>query len=129
MTSPENDLFAKKYFVVHGGNLLIANDKGYLRKLLSQKKSQLSSAPDYIEVETAIDKLTDGSAVCWRQFGRMDLALEANYEMVRRGEMASSQTPFYHQVSVHDHLPTTGMEVIYLLHLPYFLPPHLCPRH
>lgn len=89
---PAFQLFAKKYFVVHGGNLLIANDKGYLRKLLSQKKSQLSSAPDYIEVETAIDKLTDGSAVCWRQFGRMDLALEANYEMVRRGEMASSQT-------------------------------------
>jgi hypothetical protein len=89
---PAFQLFAKKYFVIHGGNLLIANDKGYLRKLLSQKKSKLASAPDYIEVETAIDKLTDGSAVCWRQFGRMDLALEANYEMVRRGEMASSQT-------------------------------------
>ena len=89
---PAFQLFAKKYFVVHGGNLLIANDKGYLRKLLSQKKSKLASAPDYIEVKTAIDKLTDGSAVCWRQFGRMDLALEANYEMVRRGEMASSQT-------------------------------------
>lgn len=89
---PAFQLFAKKYFVVHGGNLLIANNKGYLRKLLSQKKSKLASAPDYIEVKTAIDKLTDGSAVCWRQFGRMDLALEANYEMVRRGEMASSQT-------------------------------------
>lgn len=89
---PAFQLFAKKYFVVHGGNLLIANDKGYLRKLLSQKKSKLASAPDYIEVKTAIEKLTDGSAVCWRQFGRMDLALEANYEMVRRGEMASSQT-------------------------------------
>jgi hypothetical protein len=89
---PAFQLFAKKYFVVHAGNLLIANDKGYLRKLLSQKKSKLASAPDYIEVKTAIDKLTDGSAVCWRQFGRMDLALEANYEMVRRGEMASSQT-------------------------------------
>ncbi len=89
---PAFQLFAKKYFVVHGGNLLIANNKGYLRKLLSQKKSKLASAPDYIEVKTAIDKLTDGSDVCWRQFGRMDLALEANYEMVRRGEMASSQT-------------------------------------
>ncbi|MGY8750115.1 MAG: hypothetical protein ACKVHR_18905 [Pirellulales bacterium] len=89
---PAFQLFAKKYFVVHGGNLLIANNKGYLRKLLSQKKSKLSSAPDYIEVKTAIDKLTDDSTVCWRQFGRMDLALEANYEMVRRGEMASSQT-------------------------------------
>ena len=89
---PAFQLFAKKYFVVHGGNLLIANNKGYLRKLLSQKKSKLASAPDYIEVKTAIDKLTDGSAVCWRQFGRIDLALEANYEMVRRGEMASSQT-------------------------------------
>jgi hypothetical protein len=86
------ELFAKRYFVVHNGNLLVANDKNYLRKILVQKESGLAKSEDYIQVKEIIGKLTDENKVCWRQFGRMDLTLEANYEMLRRGEMANSQT-------------------------------------
>ena len=85
-------MFAKRYFVVHKGNLLVANNKNYLRKLLAQKKSKLGESEDYLQIKEAIDKLTNEEKVCWRQFGRMDRTLETNYEMLRRGEMAKSQT-------------------------------------
>ena len=89
---PAFQLFAKRYFVVHGGNLLVANNKNYLRKLLAQKKSNLGEAHDYVQIKEAIDKLTKEENICWRQFGRMDRTLETNYEMLRRGEMGKSQT-------------------------------------
>ena len=88
---PAFQLFAKRYFVVHGGNLLVANNKNYLRKLLAQKKSNLGEAHDYVQIKEAIDKLTKEENICWRQFGRMDRTLETNYEMLRRGEMGKSQ--------------------------------------
>ncbi|MFT5302485.1 MAG: hypothetical protein ACI814_003301 [Mariniblastus sp.] len=86
------ELFEKRYFVVHNGQLLVSNNKNYLRKLLAQKESGLAQSADYIQVKDAIGKLTDTSKVSWRQFGRADRTLEANYEMIRRGEMANSQT-------------------------------------
>jgi hypothetical protein len=89
---PSFQLFAKRYFVVHNGNLLVANDKDYLRKLLSKKRSRLAESHDYIQIKEAIGRLTNEKNVCWRQFGRMDRTLEANYEMLRRGEMGNSQT-------------------------------------
>lgn len=85
-------LFEKRYFVVHKGNLLVANNKRYLRKLLAQKKSKLAESPDYIQVKESLAELTEADKISWRQFGRTDLALEANYEMLRRGEMGNSQT-------------------------------------
>ncbi len=89
---PTFQLFAKRYFVVHEGNLLVANDKDYLKKLLAQKSSKLAESHDYIQIKEAIEKLTKEGDICWRQFGRMDRTLEANYEMLRRGEMGRSQT-------------------------------------
>ena len=86
---PTFQLFAKRYFVVHEGNLLVANDKDYLKKLLGQKQSKLAESHDYIQIKEAIEKLTNEEDICWRQFGRIDRTLEANYEMLRRGEMGT----------------------------------------
>lgn len=91
---PKFELFEKRYFVVPEGEgfLLIANDKNYLRKVLAQRDSKMAEAKDYLEVKEAIAELTEEDKICWRQFGRLDATLENNYEMLRRGEMASSQT-------------------------------------
>ena len=86
------ELFEKRYIVVSGNELLVANNKNYLKKILARKKSKLESEPDFIRIKTNLAKLTDDTKVAWRQFGRLDKGLETNYEMMRRGEMASSQT-------------------------------------
>lgn len=85
-------LFEERYFVVNKGHLLVANNKNYLKKILAQKESKLAKAADYVEVKAALEKLSDPLKVSWRQFGRTDKALEANYELLRRGEMGKSQT-------------------------------------
>ncbi len=88
----EFELFQKRFFVVRDGFLLVANNKDFLRELMSQKESQLAQCPDYLQVKEALGKLADEEKISFRQFGRIDLALEANYEMLRRGEMGKSQT-------------------------------------
>ena len=52
----------------------------------------LDETEDYIEVYESLDKLTDAEKVSFRQFGRIDRALETNYEMLRKGNMGKSQT-------------------------------------
>ena len=86
------ELFQRRYFVVSGGYLLVSNDKDYLRKVINQTETKLPEAADYRQVQEILDGLTDPSQIRWRHFGRLDLSLETNYEMLRRGEMASSQT-------------------------------------
>jgi len=86
------ELFEKRYILVVEDHILICNDKNYLRKILAQRRSVLGEAADYQLVKAALVKLTDDKKIAWRQFGRLDLALETNYEMMRRNEMASSQT-------------------------------------
>ena len=86
------ELFATKYIVIHKGNLLVANDKNYLKKILAQKVSKLSKLEDYVQVKDAIFALTNKDKVCWQHFGRLDKSLEANYEMLRKGEMGKSET-------------------------------------
>ena len=88
----EFTLFEERYIVVHKGYLLVANNKAYLKRILAQKQSKLAKTADYTEIKTALEKLSDPSKVSWRQFGRTDKALEANYELLRRGEMGKSQT-------------------------------------
>lgn len=85
-------LFEERYFVVSKGHLLVANNKNYLKRILSQKESKLAKSEDYIEVQAALAKLTDPGKISWRQFGRTDKSLETNYELLRRGEMGKSQT-------------------------------------
>lgn len=89
---PRFELLATKYVALHRSHLIVTNDKNYMKQLLARKESLLAKAKDYIEVKEAIAKLTDDSKVCWRHFGRLDKTLEANYEMLRRGEMGQSQT-------------------------------------
>lgn len=86
------ELFQKRYFVVSGGYLLVSNDKDYLRKVINQTATELPEAEDYRQVQQVLQGLTRAEDVRWRHFGRLDLSLETNYEMLRRGEMASSQT-------------------------------------
>lgn len=86
-------LFKRRYFVVHKGFLLVANDKLYLKKLLTSKQTiTLPETSDFQNMTSALGKLTDPSKVCFRQFARVDRALETNYEMLRRNEMAKSET-------------------------------------
>ena len=88
----EFTLFEERYIVVAKGYLLVANNKAYLKRILAQKEASLGKSADYREVKAALKKLSDPSKVSWRQFGRTDKALEANYELLRRGEMGKSQT-------------------------------------
>ena len=88
----EFTLFEERYIVVHKGYLLVANNKDYLKRVLAKKKSKLARAADYVEIKAALEKLSNPAKVSWRQFGRTDKALEANYELLRRGEMGKSQT-------------------------------------
>ena len=86
-------LFEKRYFVVHKGFLLVANDKDYLKKLLtSHQKVRLHETEDFLLIKDALGKLTDEKRISFRQFSRIDRAIETNYEMLRRGEMVQSQT-------------------------------------
>ena len=86
------ELFAKRYLVVVGNELLICNNKNYLKKIVASKKSKIETAPDFVRIKSTLAELTDDTKIAWRQFGRLDKGLETNYEMMRRGEMASSQT-------------------------------------
>ncbi|MEM7785361.1 MAG: hypothetical protein AAF623_18585, partial [Planctomycetota bacterium] len=89
---PRFELFAKKYFAVKNRNLIVTNNKEYMKKLLVRKESKLAAEVDYQKVKNAIGQFTDDKKICWRQFGRLDRTLEANYETLRRGEMGNSQT-------------------------------------
>ena len=93
------ELFEKRYITVapipgdkSSAELLICNDKNYLKKILARRRSNVESSADFVRVKRSLAALTDDTKVAWRQFGRLDKALETNYEMMRRGEMASSQT-------------------------------------
>ncbi len=87
------NLFDKRYFVVAKGYLLVANEKNFLKKLLMSKpKIKLNETEDYIQIHDALEELTNQEKVSFRQFGRIDRALETNYEMIRRGKMGQSQT-------------------------------------
>ena len=88
----EFSLFEQKFIAVANGHILIANNKDFLRKILAQKSSDLANTTDYIQVYQSLDKLTEAKNVKWRQMGRIDRSLKANYEMLRRGEMGKSQT-------------------------------------
>ncbi len=85
-------LFEEKFVAVAQGHVLVANNKDFLKRILYQKTSGLDKTPDYIQVYDSLDRLTDAKKVRWRQMGRVDRSLEANYELLRRGDMGKSQT-------------------------------------
>ena len=86
-------LFDKKYFAVEHGHLLVANHKDYMKKILANKqKKKLVEMSDYQRVDAALLKLVENKIFSARQFGRLDKALEANYQLLRTGKMEQSTT-------------------------------------
>lgn len=111
----EFTLFNKRYFVFAKGHLLVANNKDYLKALLtSNKKSELLETPGYKQVDEALLKLKGDSTISSRQFGRVDRTLEANYEMLRQGKMENSQTvmaKIINQIIKHEKEENEDLEV------------------
>ncbi len=86
-------LFDKKYFAIEHGHLIVANHKDYMKQVLANKQKQkLAEMSDYERVDAALQKLVDNKIFSSRQFGRLDKALEANYELLRQGKMEQSTT-------------------------------------
>ena len=97
------NLFEKRYVTCipsvggdDGGYLLVCNNEAYLvdiiEKALKGNASDLIEADDFVVINEVLDSLIDPSLVSVRQFGRMDKIFELNYEMMRDGKMAQSQT-------------------------------------
>ena len=93
---PEEEAFAlfdKKYFAVEHGYLLVVNHKDYMKQILANKqKKKLVEMSDYQRIDAALLKLVDNKVFSARQFGRLDKALEANYQLLRMGKMEQSTT-------------------------------------
>ena len=78
---------------IRGGVLFICNDKEFLKQFLSRKPgSKLGSAADFARMGDQLDRLTDSRNVRLRMFNRLDHMLKTNYEMMRMGKMAESET-------------------------------------
>ena len=97
------NLFEKRYVacVPHGkdgdgGYLLICNNEDYIisviERAIEAEKSELVDADDFKYVNSVLDSLVDKDRISVRQFGRLDKIFEGNYEMMRKGNMAQSQT-------------------------------------
>jgi hypothetical protein len=93
---PHKPLFEKLVFVVAKGWLFVCNDEEFLRSVVTNMDSQpgqeLVKAADYQRVATALDSLIPSDQPSMRQFGRLSVALRANYEMMRQGKMVESNT-------------------------------------
>ena len=50
------ELFEKRYLVVSGNELLLANDKNFLKKILARKRSKLELEPDFIRIKSTLAK-------------------------------------------------------------------------
>ncbi len=86
-------LFDKKYFAIKHDHLIVANHKDYMKRILANKQQKkLTDMGDYQRIEKAIHDIVDNKAISSRQFGRLDQALEANYELLRQGKMEKSNT-------------------------------------
>ena len=89
-------LFAKRVFAVKNNVLLIGNNVDQVKSVLSRMESEpgklLLAAADYQAVQQALARLTGDEPPSFRHFGRMDRAIQANYEMMRTGRMGQSKT-------------------------------------
>jgi hypothetical protein len=90
---PRITIFNRRIMVIKDGYLFICNDKDYLKKIISQKPSTaFAGSADLIRLTKSLDKLSDSSRVRFRMFSRLDQMLKTNYEMMRTGKMADSET-------------------------------------
>jgi hypothetical protein len=85
-------LFEKKYIIVERGYLIVANDWEFIKDLLDRNSGGLAEEEDYQMVAEALGKIISPERISAREFGRVDRMLETNYEMMRQGKMAQSQT-------------------------------------
>ena len=96
-------LFQKRYFAIlapKGDNqeyLVICNDRAYMKKIIQEGVLKASSknllqAADYLRIRKSLDKLVQPEKVSFRQFARIDKAIQVNYEMMRQGKMGASKT-------------------------------------
>ncbi|MGI9516812.1 MAG: hypothetical protein ACR2NP_07205, partial [Pirellulaceae bacterium] len=89
-------LFEKRVFVVKDAFVLIGNNVEQIKAVLDGMSSspglQLSQAQDYLAVSDALAELAGSEAPSFRHFGRLDLTLRTNYEMLRTGHMPESKT-------------------------------------
>lgn len=87
------NLFEKKYCVTFGDHLFIANNLEYLKGVLKKThESSVSNSEDYQRVAESLELMSEGTNVSFRQFSRLDRVLRPNYEMMRSGKMAASDT-------------------------------------
>jgi hypothetical protein len=99
--APDLTILSQRYFAIKYGHLLVSNDKDYLKRmLLAKAEPKFADKADLIRVQDALAELTDEKRIRFRQFGRLDRILKPNYEMLRRGEMATSQTLFARVLNV-----------------------------
>ena len=91
--TPRITILNRRIMVIRDGVLLICNDKDYLKKFLSMKPNgKFPSSADYSRMSAQMDKLTNPRDVRFRMFNRLDRMLKTNYEMMRMGKMAESET-------------------------------------
>ena len=90
---PRVTVLTRRIMAIRGGVLFICNDKEFLKQFLSRKPgSKLGSAADFARMGDQLDRLTDPRNVRLRMFNRLDHMLKTNYEMMRMGKMAESET-------------------------------------
>ena len=90
---PGFSLFEKKYCVTSGEYLFIANNLNYLKGVLkTANESTISKSNDYKRIAESLELMSEGTNVSFRQFSRLDRVLRPNYEMMRSGKMAASDT-------------------------------------
>ncbi|MFN9343460.1 MAG: hypothetical protein ACK6DB_12855 [Planctomycetota bacterium] len=85
-------LFEKKFILVERGYIIVANDWDYIKELLDGNQGNLGDEEDYQLVAESLNKMIVPERLSAREFGRVDRMLETNYEMLRQGKMAQSQT-------------------------------------
>lgn len=90
---PRITLFNRRYFVIQGNTLFVCNDKDYLKKVLTTKATDaFQKAADLKNMNLHLAELSDVKQVRFRMFNRLDRMLKTNYEMMRQGRMADSET-------------------------------------
>jgi hypothetical protein len=89
-------LFEQQVIAIKDNILLIGNNVDQVKSVISDMASEpgkrLTAAEDYQRIHEALSELAGDMAPSFRQFGRMDLSIRPNYEMMRAGRMAQSKT-------------------------------------
>ena len=71
----------------------VANDDKPLHKALNGEADKpLAESPDYMRVSAALEEIQNSDSISFRQFSRLDQIIRPNYEMMRAGKMAASNT-------------------------------------